>query len=157
VDFSRFPQNLVLQVHPKSEGKSFDLEKTYFRKVFPCVEVTLVSEFHLIWCLIAQESKLGRKGRILDKKMCFQIPPVGQSLTLPDKIRNFQALSSPNSDIVQPRVSVRCSCTVLATVCYPGVRLIPFSFHCVHSFEGITSTLLVSMFITFLKSFRVGV
>jgi hypothetical protein len=86
VDFSRFPQNLVLQVHPKSEGKSFDLEKTYFRKVFPCVEVTLVSEFHLIWCLIAQESKLGRKGWILNKKMCFQIPPVGQSLTLPDKV-----------------------------------------------------------------------
>jgi hypothetical protein len=51
---------MILRVHLKSEEKSLDLEKTFLELV-PCVEVTLVSKFHPIYCLIAQESKLRRK------------------------------------------------------------------------------------------------
>jgi hypothetical protein len=36
-----------------------DLAKPLW-KLVPCVEVTLMSKFHPIWCLIAQESKLRR-------------------------------------------------------------------------------------------------
>jgi hypothetical protein len=48
----------------KSEIVGFG-KKKFFWKLVPYVEVTLVSKFHLIWCPIAQESSLGRKGRIM--------------------------------------------------------------------------------------------
>jgi hypothetical protein len=38
-----------------------DLGKKSFLELVSCVEVTLVSKFHLIWCLIAEESKLRRR------------------------------------------------------------------------------------------------
>jgi hypothetical protein len=36
-------------------------------ELISCVEVTLVSKFHSILCLVAQESRLERKGSILNK------------------------------------------------------------------------------------------
>jgi hypothetical protein len=48
-----------------------------FWKLVPCVEVTLVSKFHLSWCPIARESNLGRKGWILGEDHIFQRPPTG--------------------------------------------------------------------------------
>jgi hypothetical protein len=39
-----------------------DLGKKPLWELVPCAEVTLVSMFYPIWCLIVQESKLGRKG-----------------------------------------------------------------------------------------------
>jgi hypothetical protein len=70
-DFSSFPQNLGFLVHPKSEGKSLHLGKTLFWEFVPFVEMTLVSKFHLIWCPITQESRLGRNGRILRENHVF--------------------------------------------------------------------------------------
>jgi hypothetical protein len=60
------PKHRFLRVHPKSEGKSLYLGKPLWELV-PCVEVTLVSNFHSILCLVAQESRLGRKGSTLTK------------------------------------------------------------------------------------------
>jgi hypothetical protein len=101
--------------------------------------------------------KLWKKGVNFEWKSCFQRTPSRQSLTLQDKVRNSWALCSPTADIVRPRVLARCPCTVLATVCYPYVRLTPFFYCCVRNFEWITSTLLVGVFITLLKSFKDGV
>jgi hypothetical protein len=56
-----------------------------------------------------------------------------------------------------PGFSARHSCTVLATVCYVGVRLIPFFFRCIRNFKGIISTLLVGVFITLLQCFNFGI
>jgi hypothetical protein len=60
------PKTQVLRVHPKSERKSLNLEKKPHWKLVTYVEVTLVSKFHLFWCLVAQESKLRSKflGRL---------------------------------------------------------------------------------------------
>jgi hypothetical protein len=54
--------------------------KNHFWELVPCVEVTLVSNFHSIWSNIAQESNLGRKGQILRENHVFQRPPTGQCL-----------------------------------------------------------------------------
>jgi hypothetical protein len=43
-----------------------DLKKPLWEHV-PCVVVTLVSKFHFILCLVAQESRLGRKDSVLNK------------------------------------------------------------------------------------------
>jgi hypothetical protein len=44
-----------------------DLEKDLFWKLVPCVEVSLVSKFYSILCLVTQESKLGSKCLVLKK------------------------------------------------------------------------------------------
>jgi hypothetical protein len=46
--------------------------KNLFWELVPCVEVTLVSNFYPIWCHIAQESSLGRKGQILGENHVFR-------------------------------------------------------------------------------------
>jgi hypothetical protein len=46
-----------------------------FWEPVPCVEVTLVSKFHPIWCPIAQESGPGKKGRNLGENCVFHRPP----------------------------------------------------------------------------------
>jgi hypothetical protein len=51
-----------------------------------CIEVTLVSKFHPIWCLIAKESKLGTKF-------------LGGS----DIFGKFYRIYPPRSDISGPR------------------------------------------------------
>jgi hypothetical protein len=52
----------------------------------PCVEVTLVSKFHPVWWLIAQESSLGRKGQILRENHVFRDLPV-------DNVRSYWTMS----------------------------------------------------------------
>jgi hypothetical protein len=59
-NFSRFHQNLGSSSSSKIEREIFGLKK-YIWELVPCVEVTLMSKFHPIWCLVAQESKLRRK------------------------------------------------------------------------------------------------
>jgi hypothetical protein len=50
--------------------------KNLFWELVPCVEMTLVSKFHLIWCPIAQESSLGRNERILgENRISRDLPP----------------------------------------------------------------------------------
>jgi hypothetical protein len=44
----------------------------------PCVEVTLVSKFHPFWCLIAQESKLGRKDLVFCTRTVNNFVSTGQ-------------------------------------------------------------------------------
>jgi hypothetical protein len=56
-----------------------------------------VSMFHSIRSTIAQESNLGRKGRILGENRIFQRPPTGQYPAPPD---NMQC----DPDKVQPLV-----------------------------------------------------
>jgi hypothetical protein len=97
MNFTQFPHNLVLRVHPKSEEISLDSGKKLFWELVPCVKVTLVSKFHPIWCPIAQESMLGVKGQILWEKR------VSRYLLL-DKFQNSWTLSGPTPDIVRPRV-----------------------------------------------------
>jgi hypothetical protein len=46
-----------------------------------------VSKFHSIWSTIAQESNLGRNGRILGENRVFQRPPTGQCPAPPDNVR----------------------------------------------------------------------
>jgi hypothetical protein len=58
----------------------FGFGKNLFWKLVPCIEVTLVSKFHLIWCPIAEEPSLGRKRRILGENC------VSRDL-LPDNVR----------------------------------------------------------------------
>jgi hypothetical protein len=48
----------------KIRREIFAFGKKTFWELVPCVEVTLVSKFHLIWYPIAQESSLESKGRI---------------------------------------------------------------------------------------------
>jgi hypothetical protein len=64
------PQTLVLQVHPKLKVKSLYLGKPIWELV-NCVEVTLVSKLHSILCLTTQESRLEKKGSVLNKN-CAQ-------------------------------------------------------------------------------------
>jgi hypothetical protein len=97
MNFTRFPYNLVLWVHPKSEGISLDLGKNLCWELVPYVVVTLVSKFHSIWCPIAQESRLKRKGWILWENRVSRY-------LIPDKVRNSHTLSGPTPDIVRPRV-----------------------------------------------------
>jgi hypothetical protein len=80
MDFSSFPQNIGFLIHPKLKGKALDLGKPLWG-TFSCVEVTLVSKFHLIWSIIAQESNLGRKEQILGENRIFLRPPTGQCPT----------------------------------------------------------------------------
>jgi hypothetical protein len=40
-----------------------------------------MSKFHSIWCPMAQESSLGRKGRTLGENRIFERPPTGQCPT----------------------------------------------------------------------------
>jgi hypothetical protein len=42
------------------KGNIWIWKKSHWELV-PCIEVTLVSKFYPIWCLVAQESKLRRK------------------------------------------------------------------------------------------------
>jgi hypothetical protein len=49
----------------KIRREIFGFGKNLFWELVPCVEVALVSKFHLIWCPVAQESRLGRKEQIL--------------------------------------------------------------------------------------------
>jgi hypothetical protein len=67
MDFSSFPQNLGFLVHPKSEGKSLDLEKNHFWEFVPCVEVTLVSKFHSIWSIIVKNPSWEERGGFWEK------------------------------------------------------------------------------------------
>jgi hypothetical protein len=76
-----------------------------------------VSKFHSIWSTIAQESNLGRKGRILGENNIFHRPPTGQCPAQtdnvqrdPDKVRP-SILSSRNHQSGKSRVPVRCSST----------------------------------------------
>jgi hypothetical protein len=101
-DFSKFPQNLSFLVHPKSEGKSLDLGENLFWQLVPCVEVTLMSKFHPIWCSIAQESSLGRKGRILGENHVSRDLLVDNVWLDPDNIRlAFWVSRDIQSDNVQ--------------------------------------------------------
>jgi hypothetical protein len=67
----RFHEFLPVSPKPSSLSSSkigrdiFGFGKNLFWELVPCVEVTLVSKFHLIWCPISQESRLKRKGQIL--------------------------------------------------------------------------------------------
>jgi hypothetical protein len=45
----------------------FEFVKKTLSELVPCVEVTLVSKFHSILCLIAQKSRLGRKCLVSNK------------------------------------------------------------------------------------------
>jgi hypothetical protein len=78
MDFSSFPQNLGFLSSSKIEREIVGFRKNLFCELVPCVEVTLVSMFHLIWSTIAQESNLGIKEGILGENRVFQRPPIGQ-------------------------------------------------------------------------------
>jgi hypothetical protein len=60
--------------------------KNLFWELVPCVEETLVSKFHTIWCPIAQESSLGRTGRILGENRVSRDLPA-------DNVRSQQTMS----------------------------------------------------------------
>jgi hypothetical protein len=45
----------------KIEREIFGFGKKPLWELVPCIEVTLVSKFHPIWCHVAQESKLSQK------------------------------------------------------------------------------------------------
>jgi hypothetical protein len=109
-----------------------------------------VSEFHPIWCHIAQESRLEERGRFCDK-IIFPDTSYRTKSEIPG---HCPALPRTLSDL---GFSARRSCTVLAIVCYIGVRLIPFFFRCVRNFERIISTLLVGVFITLSQCFGFGI
>jgi hypothetical protein len=70
-DFSHFPQNLGSSSLSKIEREIFGFEKKTIWELIPCVEMTLMSNFHSILCLVAQESRLGRKCLVLTQN-CAQ-------------------------------------------------------------------------------------
>jgi hypothetical protein len=114
---------------------------------FSCVEVTLVSKFHPIWCLIAQELKLRRDfltGLDIYPPFLLYTAETGHIWFKIDHVR--QTVFSPTL--------VHCFGYILLIGC--PIDLILF-FCCVRNFEGIISTLLVGVFITFLKGFGLGV
>jgi hypothetical protein len=45
----------------------FGFGKNLFWKLVPCIEVTLVSKFHLIWCPIAEEPFWEESGGFWEK------------------------------------------------------------------------------------------
>jgi hypothetical protein len=53
------------------------LENKTLRELVPGVEVTLVSKFHLIWSIIAQESSFRKKVTDFGKKNLLLRPPTG--------------------------------------------------------------------------------
>jgi hypothetical protein len=60
-------------------------------KLIPCVEVTLVAKFYSILCLVAQESRLKRKGSVLNKNCAqFWVDPTILS-RFPDKSETIRA------------------------------------------------------------------
>jgi hypothetical protein len=63
-----------------------EFEKKLFWELVLYIEVTLVSKFHLIYSTIAQESNLGRKGRILGETR------VSRDL-LPDIVWSYRTMS----------------------------------------------------------------
>jgi hypothetical protein len=67
----------------KIRRKIVGFGKTLLCELVPCIDVTLVSKIHSIWSTIAQESKLGRKGRILGENHVLQRPPTRQCLMWP--------------------------------------------------------------------------
>jgi hypothetical protein len=46
--FHEFSKTYVFQVHPKYKEKSWDLGKTLFWELVPCIEVTFFLKFHPI-------------------------------------------------------------------------------------------------------------
>jgi hypothetical protein len=58
----------------------FGFGKNLFWELVSCIEVTIVSKFHPIWCPIAEEPSLGRQQRILGENC------VSRDL-LPDNVR----------------------------------------------------------------------
>jgi hypothetical protein len=54
------PKPIFFEFIQNQKGNIWIWEKPLWELV-PCVKVTLVSKFHPIWCLLAQESKLRRK------------------------------------------------------------------------------------------------
>jgi hypothetical protein len=91
--------------------------KNLFCKLVFCVDVTFVFKLYSIWSIVAQESNLGRNGRILRKKSCF---PKASYRTMSDLTRTrsnpyFGAPETPVGqclaplDNVQLRVSDRRS------------------------------------------------
>jgi hypothetical protein len=50
---------------------SSKIRREIFWELVPCIEVILVFKFHPIWCHIAQESSLERKGWILGENCVF--------------------------------------------------------------------------------------
>jgi hypothetical protein len=106
-----------------------------------------VSKFHPIWCLIAQELKLRR-----------------EFLTGPDIYPLFLLYIAETGHIWFKIGHVRQTVFSPTLVHYFGYILLigcpidPILFFCcVCNFEGIISTLLVGVFITFLKGFGLGV
>jgi hypothetical protein len=81
------PQKPIFFSSSKIRREIIRFGKTLFWDLVPCVEVTLVSKLHLIWSAIAQESRLGRKGRIFWRNCVFQRPPTGQYPAPPDNVR----------------------------------------------------------------------
>jgi hypothetical protein len=88
-DFSHFPQNLGFLSSSKIGRGSFGFGKKSLWELVPCVEAILVSKFHSILCLIAQESWLGKKGLVLSKNYAqFWVDRTSLS-QFPDKSRTI--------------------------------------------------------------------
>jgi hypothetical protein len=133
------PKTYILWVHLKSEGKSLDLEKSSLRTC------------SLYWgdhCVQISSNLVSCSSRIKVEKKVYgwtgHIPPFSRY------IQQRPDISSPRSDMSVEEFSARCLFTVLTIFCQPSVQLIPFFFRCIHNFEGIISTLLIGVFITFL-------
>jgi hypothetical protein len=126
----------------KMERKILGHGKNLFWELVPGVEVTLVSKFHLIWSNITQESNFGRKGWILGRKICSRD-------FLPDFVWPYRTLFE------NPRHCPTWTFSPMFIHDFGHILLIrcPIDlifFRCVYNFEGIISTLLVGVFITFL-------
>jgi hypothetical protein len=141
----------ISQISPSSPKSRFfsssqirreiiEFAKPLYWELVTCVEVTLVSKFHLIWYPIAQESSLGRKGQILVEnrvsqrpptrqcpiwpRQCltwvlrFQRPPVRQCLILPYNVRSYRIMYDSTGQYLTDSFSpIYCFGRILLTEC----------------------------------------